>query len=256
MARPIRCRRICSEPKHNSFAPCGMRNTECVLLTLDEFEAIRLIDYEKRTHEQCAEQMEISRTTVTEIYERARTKIADCIVNGKLLRITGGNYKLCDGSAFHCCGKKCGRNSVSAGHEAVLRKESGIMKIAVTYDNGNIFQHFGHSEQFKIYEIEDGKITNTQITDTNGNGHGALAGFLSGLNVNVLICGGIGAGAKNALADAGIQLYGGVSGSADKAVNDLLSGGLNYNPDVCCSHHHHSEGHNCGADKHGCGDKD
>ena len=97
MARPVRCRRICFEPKYDSFAPSGKGGVEQVLLTVDEFEAIRLIDTEKRTHEQCAKQMGISRTTVTEIYERARAKIADCIVNGKTLCISGGNYVLCDG---------------------------------------------------------------------------------------------------------------------------------------------------------------
>lgn len=109
MARPVRCRRICFEPKYDSFAPCGIVSTEQVMLTVDEFEAIRLIDYEKRTHEQCAAQMGISRTTVTEMYERARMKIADCIVGGKTLCISGGNYTLCDGSAWRCCGKKCDR---------------------------------------------------------------------------------------------------------------------------------------------------
>ena len=127
------------------------------------------------------------------------------------------------------------------------------MKIAVTYENGNVFQHFGHTEQFKIYDIEDGKIAGTRVVDTNGSGHGALAGMLSGLNIDTLICGGIGGGAQMALAEAGIRLYGGVSGSADEAVDALLKGTLAYNPQVHCDHHgHHGEGHHCGEDKHGC----
>ena len=88
-------------------------------------------------------------------------------------------------------------------------------KIAVTYENGNVFQHFGHTEQFKIYEISDGKVENTQIVSTEGSGHGALAGMLSAMDVDTLICGGIGGGAQIALAQAGIQLYGGVSGNTD-----------------------------------------
>ena len=88
------------------------------------------------------------------------------------------------------------------------------MKIAVTYENGQIFQHFGHTEQFKLYEILDGKITHTEVVDTNGSGHGALAGFLMQHGVDTLICGGIGGGAQMALAEAGIRLYGGVSGDA------------------------------------------
>ncbi len=115
------------------------------------------------------------------------------------------------------------------------------MKIAVTYENGQIFQHFGHTEMFKIYEIEENKVTGTEVVDTNGSGHGALAGFLKEKGVDTLICGGIGGGAQNALAEMGIRLYGGVSGDADQAVEDLLAGRLEYNPNVMCSHH--GEGH-------------
>lgn len=127
------------------------------------------------------------------------------------------------------------------------------MKIAVTYENGQIFQHFGHTEQFKIYDIEDGRVIGSSIIDTNGQGHGALASLLFGLKVDALICGGIGGGAQIALADADITLYGGVSGSADDAVDALLSGRLGYNPNVKCDHHGHvhGEGHSCG--NHGCG---
>ena len=126
------------------------------------------------------------------------------------------------------------------------------MKIAVTYKNGQIFVHFGHTEQFKIYTAEDGKITDSQVIDTNGSGHGALAGLLDSLGVDALICGGIGGGAQMALAEAGIKLYGGVSGDADKAVEALLGGTLGFDPNVKCDHHgHHSEGHTCGD--HGCG---
>ena len=88
------------------------------------------------------------------------------------------------------------------------------MKIAVTYENGKIFQHFGHTSQFKIYDTENGQITSSEVVDTNGSGHGALAGFLRQYGVDTLICGGIGGGAQNALAQAGIQLYGGVSGDS------------------------------------------
>lgn len=128
------------------------------------------------------------------------------------------------------------------------------MKIAVTYENGQIFQHFGHTQQFKVYTIEDGKILASEVVDTNGSGHGALAGLLSVLEIEALICGGIGGGAQMALANAGIKLYGGVSGSCDAAVEALLAGNLGYNPDVKCSHHNHEHGdseHTCGD--HGCG---
>lgn len=127
------------------------------------------------------------------------------------------------------------------------------MKIAVTYENGEVFQHFGHSAEFKVYQVNGKEIVSSEIVVTNGSGHGALAGLLSDMGVDVLICGGIGMGAQNALSAAGIKLYGGVSGSADAAVKALLDGDLSYDPDVHCDHHDHGEGHSCGEDKHGCG---
>lgn len=127
------------------------------------------------------------------------------------------------------------------------------MKIAVTYENGSVFQHFGHTQKMKLYEVEGEKVVAQQVVDTAGSGHGALAGFLSDHGVDTLICGGIGAGAQEALAQAGIQLYGGVSGSADEAVAALLAGRLQYNADVHCDHHDHGgHDHPCGEDKHGC----
>ena len=128
------------------------------------------------------------------------------------------------------------------------------MKIAVTYENGHIFQHFGHTEQFKIYEIEDNTIISSEVIDTNGQGHGALAGLLKTLGADVLICGGIGGGAQMALADAGIKLYGGVRGDCDAAVEAYLANNLGYNPNVKCDHHDHEHNdgaHSCG--NHGCG---
>ena len=125
------------------------------------------------------------------------------------------------------------------------------MKIAVTYADGMIFQHFGHTQQFKVYEVENGAIVSSEVVDTNGSGHGALAGLLQALNANVLVCGGIGGGARMALQEAGIALYGGCMGYADAAVEDLLAGNLSYNPNVQCNHHDHGEDHNC-ADHH-CG---
>lgn len=252
MARPSKCRRICMEPAFDSFAPDGIPSGEKTVLTLDEYEAIRLIDLEKNTHEQCAAQMDISRSTVTEIYETARYKIADSIVHGKALLISGGHYRLCDGTASGFCRRKCGR---TVSPQRIRRKEEMQMRIAVTYQAGTIFQHFGHTEQFKLYDVENGKIVNSQVVDTNGQGHGALSGFLVQANVDVLICGGIGGGAQTALREAGIQFFGGVSGQADEAVRAYLASDLGYDPDVHCDHHEqeHSCGeHACQEDKHGC----
>ena len=190
--------------------------------------------------------------TATEIYENARYKVADALVNGKRIVITGGSYRLCDGSAMPGCGRVCPGKGAASAKLPVKTKGEGIMRIAVTYENGNIFQHFGHTEQFKVYDVEDGKIADAKVVDTNGSGHGALAGMLAAGGVDALICGGIGGGAQMALANAGIALYGGVQGDADEAVQALIEGRLGYNPDVRCDHHGHGgDAHNCG--QHGCG---
>lgn len=255
MARPSRQRRICLKPEYDRFAPCGVNPQEKVVLSIDEFETIRLIDNEKRTHAQCAAQMNVSRTTVTEMYARAREKIADSLINGKVLCISGGNYSFCDGSAWRCCGRRCGRREMPVDRCVVKGREEEPMKIAVTYENGHVFQHFGHTAQVKLYEVEAGNVTQTAVVATAGHGHGALADFLREMGVDTLICGGIGAGAQEALAVAGITLYGGVSGDADEAVKALLSGGLCYDPNVHCNHHGeghgHGAGHSCGGHDHG-----
>jgi predicted Fe-Mo cluster-binding NifX family protein len=132
-----------------------------------------------------------------------------------------------------------------------LRFGGKHMKIAVTHENGTVFQHFGHTESFKIYEVIDGEVKSMRVVSTNGSGHGALAGFLKDSGVDTLICGGIGGGAKNALAEAGITIYPGVKGACDKAVLDFVMGKLQYDPDTLCSHHDHDHGdHDCGS--HSC----
>ena len=280
MPRPPRCRRICSAPRVERFCPCDVAESAPILLTLDEYEVIRLVDLKQQTHEQCAAQMDISRSTVQEIYENARRKLAACLVYGKPLHITGGNVRICSGQerrsescdrAGTCnragqddtdgtpgVGSACGRagksgtcctSGLTSDHKGDI-----IMRIAVTYENGQIFQHFGHTAQFKIYDVANGEIVRAEVVDTNGSGHGALAGFLMQLGVDALICGGIGGGAQMALAEVGIRLFGGVSGDADAAVNALIAGNLGYNPDVHCDHHNHEHGdgeHSCGS--HGCG---
>ncbi len=124
------------------------------------------------------------------------------------------------------------------------------MKIAATYDNGNIFQHFGKTETFKVYEVEDNKVVSSEVIGSNGTGHGALAGLLAEQGISVLICGGIGGGAQTALAEAGIEVCSGAQGNTDEAVEAYLKGELT-SAGTTCDHHHHEEGHSCGDS---CGD--
>ena len=134
------------------------------------------------------------------------------------------------------------------------------MKIAVPYSDGQVFQHFGKSEQFKIYDTIDDEIISSEIVDTSGSGHSALADFLKEKGAGVLIsrtalgheifqlrlliCGGIGVGAVTALQNAGIQILGGAEGEADKCVEEFLGGRLHFGASGCascsssCGHHH------------------
>lgn len=250
MPRPRKSRRVCYFPQTLSFAPTETTSKEPVILTVDEYETIRLIDKEGLSQEQCSSFMKVARTTVQQVYAAARRKLAETLVDGRPLRIEGGDYELCCGDNASCGYGGCFKQEYHQQYEKP-KGEHG-MRVAVTYENGEIFQHFGHTESFKIYNIEDGKITSSEILSTNGSGHGALAEMLKALNAEVLICGGIGAGAQKALADAGIKLYGGASGNADKAVEAFLENSLEFDPNVKCNHHSHSDGeaHTCG--KHTC----
>ena len=125
------------------------------------------------------------------------------------------------------------------------------MRIAAAYEpeSGTIFQHFGRTEFFKLYEVEDNQIVSSQVISSNGTGHGALAGLLAGQQVDVLICGGIGGGAQSALEEAGISLCSGAQGDADQAAAAYLNGEL-VSTGVNCNHHH-GEGHSCGHHEEG-----
>lgn len=237
MPRPVRCRRIGQMPLYRSFSPDDTVPSEQVCMTVDEFETLRLIDLAGLTQEACANQMNVARTTVTAIYDSARRKAAEALVLGKRLLIVGG---------------ACEYTPVII-HGDIMEKGSNAMRIAVTYENGEIFQHFGHTEQFKLYDAEEGRIVREQIVSTDGSGHGALAGFLRAAGADALICGGIGMGAQMALAEAGIRLCAGVRGPADAAAKALAEGTLDYDPDARCDHHEHHGG-DCGrghcADHH------
>ena len=194
--------------------------------------------------------MGVARTTVQQIYASARKKLADGLVEGLPLRIEGGDYQLCSGGNRACGYRRCYKQQFNQLY--AKPKGETIMRIAVTYENGEIFQHFGRTEQFKLYDLENGQIVSSDLVSTNGHRHGALAGILTALRVDVLISGGIGGGAQAALAAAGIRLYGGVSGSADQAAAAFAAGTLAFDPNAKCDHHgEHHHGGNCGS--HSCG---
>ena len=242
MPRPRKEKRVCRMPKCQEFAALSGGIQNCapagkaveIAMTVEEYECIRLIDYLGLTQAECSSQMGASRATIQGLYTSARKKLARFLVEASRLQICGGDFTVCSG----------GERRESCRQKTACQKGEIYMKIAVTYENGQVFQHFGHTEQFKIYEAENGKILSSEVVGTDGFGHGALAGFLKERGITVLICGGIGGGARNALAEAGIELYPGACGDADAQVESFLSGNLNYDPDTQCSHHgeHHGEG--------------
>ena len=252
MPRPTRGRRICMRPAYERFTPAGCPGGEAVVLLLEEYECIRSIDHDGLKQEDCAKRMAISRTTVAEVYAAARRKIAESLVHGRPLVIEGGSYRLCDMSAP--CGKCCPRSDARHDHcfSPPIKKGEGTMRIAVPYENetGTVFQHFGHSQAFKLYDVKDGAVETSEVINTQGSGHGALAGLLQEHEVEALICGGIGAGAIETLSAAGIRILAGVKGAADEAVAQHLAGTLVYTTEANCSHH--GEGHDHAHGEHRC----
>ena len=234
MPRPSRCRRVCAEPLFRRFAPQAEEGAcpneaQPVVLAVDEYEVVRIVDLYKRSHEECARQMQVSRTTVTEIYERARFKIADAIVNGRPLVIKGGNYRLCEESSREKAGCHCpGRCRRQLAQACSGQRTSGgnIMKVALPFSDNQVFAHFGKASAVKIYTIDDNGIAAAEVVPSAGHGHGSMVNLLVRNGVDTVICGGIGGGAVAALAQAGIRLFAGVSGPADEAVEALIKGTL------------------------------
>lgn len=123
------------------------------------------------------------------------------------------------------------------------------MIIAIPTENEMVFQHFGHTPAFTLYEVEDHMVVKSTLIDTTDSGHGALAARLKEHQVNLLICGGIGGGAVQALTENGIEVLAGVSGKVGDVIADYLSGKQMGSSEANCNHHHeghhHGEGHQC-----------
>ena len=226
--RREKLRRVGIIPDYRGFTPDGLASGDAIEMTVDELEVLRLCDMEDLNQEAVAQQMGIARATVAAICSRAHRKVANALVNGRALIITGGNITY---------------SPIITTTAAWPAKEVDTMRVATTYDNGNIFMHFGRSEQFKIYDIQDSKVLNEQVVGTGGTGHGALAGLLANGGVDALICGGIGGGAINALTQAGIKVYAGAQGNCDACVEALIAGTLAQTGEATCDCHGHGHDH-------------
>lgn len=162
--RREKLRRVGIIPEYRGFTPDGLASGDAIDMTVDELEVLRLCDLEGLNQETVAQHMGIARATVAAICSRAHRKVANALVNGRALSIEGGNIAY---------------SPITTTMAAWPAKEIDTTRVATTYDNGNIFMHFGRSEQFKIYDIQDGKVLNEQVVGTGGTGHGALAGLLA-----------------------------------------------------------------------------
>ena len=227
--RHEKLRRVGIIPEYRGFTPDGLASGDAIDMTVDELEVLRLCDLEGLNQEAVAQHMGIARATVAAICSRAHRKVANALVNGRAIVIEGGNIAY---------------SPITTTTAAWPAKEVDTMRVATTYDNGNIFMHFGRSEQFKIYDIQDDKVLNEQVVGTGGTGHGALAGLLD-LEHDI-----------DALTQAGITVYAGAQGSCDACVEALIAGTLAQNGEATCDchghdhEHTHEHGESCGCHGH------
>jgi predicted DNA-binding protein (UPF0251 family)/predicted Fe-Mo cluster-binding NifX family protein len=228
-----------------------------VTLTIDAVEALRLCDLEELDQEQAAGMMGVSRGTLQRILYKAHRATAEALIAGKGIHLTGGNYSVneyaCKNiSQCHRCNFADQKKNKQLITKIKSNLEDKLMKIAITTEGNQIFQHFGSCPLFTLIEIENNKIINRRLIDASGSGHSALAGFLQSNEVNLLICGGIGSGARNALAAVNIALISGSKGDIDTAVTAYLAGTLKDKPEGMCNHHHEGANHQCGAGEQHC----
>lgn len=209
MPRPNKSKKVSRLPQCTSFYAEKFREENHILLNVEEYETVRLIDYLGMTQEACAASMEVGRGTVQSLYTSARGKIARYLVEGGILKIEGGNYALVE-------------EADSSKGSTPEEKGDIVTKIAVPWEDGEVFQHFGRAQCFKLYHVSGEKTIHTEILESGGYSRRMLAELLSNQNVKIVICGGIGAGARNALAERGIRLYAGAAGNADSQVASFL----------------------------------
>ncbi|HSN95422.1 MAG TPA: NifB/NifX family molybdenum-iron cluster-binding protein [Anaerolineaceae bacterium] len=239
MPRPIRLKTIRDWPQALAFTASDEQNPEdkpSITLNLEEWECLRLVDYQGMDQDEAAKSLDVSRQLLQMLLRSARQKVARALVEVLPLYIRDGHYTYTD----------------AVGEEKIIRSEE--MKVAVTCFQDEVFAHFGRTPEFAIYQVEDGKIIKEERMAAPAEGHSALAGFLKTQNVTALICGGIGGGAINALRSAGIEVFTGASGKVREQAESLLAGQLPQLGEANCDHsgHEHSHEAGCGHHDHNC----
>jgi predicted DNA-binding protein (UPF0251 family)/predicted Fe-Mo cluster-binding NifX family protein len=226
MPRPISERRVHAVPRPFAFKPAGIpaRDLEEVRLSFDQVEAIRLADLRGLYQEAAAMRMGVSRQTFGRIIQSARQAIADAIINGKCLRIDGGN---------------------------VIVEDQGekTMKVAVPARDGQVDAHFGHCEHFMVYSLDAAKTITAEEKVESPEGCGCksnIASILARMGVTTMVAGNMGQGAVNVLESHGIAVIRGASGSARGAVEHFAAGTLSDTGVPCAAHEGHAHGADCG----------
>ena len=225
MARPKQNRIITSSPGVSGFKPYGRccQKREAIQLRYDEYESIRLIDYNGQLQEDAAKSMNISRPTFTRIYSEARKKIAMALVEGKRIVISNDNIEF----------------------EEYQQQKSNIQvmnqKIAIPTSEGKLWQHFGKAPEVTFVTVENGQVKETVVLKAPEHEHGSMPRFIAAQGSTDVLCGGLGQGAVNILNELGIQVHGGAPTIAvDEAVSQYLGGTIVYGDSSC---HHHCDGH-------------
>ena len=233
MPRPRKCRMVCRLPGASEFVPLdGRKDASPIVLTVDEFEALRLIDGEDYSQEQCGEQMHIARATVQQIVDSARKKISFALVEGRPLKILGGEYRLCEGGAARCgcCRAGCGRCLRN-------RKEGFAMRIAVAANGNEVAGHFGHCENFWLYDVENQAIVKEESIPNPGHRPGFLPNFWETTAQNVVIAG-HGRKCGGYFAHRNIETILGASGDAHGGGKLICAGELHSDASACHKHEH------------------
>ncbi|MCR4766279.1 MAG: DUF134 domain-containing protein [Bacteroidaceae bacterium] len=225
MGRNKQLRQILSTPLTAGFRPFGRncKRGNCIELLFDEYEVVRLLDYEGCQQAEAAEQMKISRPTLTRIYMEARKKISTALVEGRQLKITGGNK---DFSTYQS-------NKINV----VIMNQ----KIAIPTCDGALWPHFGKAPQVTIVTIEEGKVLETEVLDAPPHEHGAMPRFIAAHGCTAVLCGGLGGGAVTLLNQLGIEVHAGAPAiPIDELLTQYLGGTIVYGDGSC---HHHCDGH-------------
>jgi len=228
MGRSKQSRQVSAMPLVAGFRPYGRcrKSRDCIELLYDEYESVRLLDYDGCQQAEAAEKMKVSRPTLTRIYMSARKKIAMAMVEGRQMVITGGNT---DFVSYQ------------------LNKTDIIMmnqKIAIPTNEGVLWPHFGKAPQVTIVTVEDGQVKETVVLDAPEHEHGAMPRFVASQGCSDVLCGGLGSGAVNMLNQLGIQVHAGAPAiPVEELLSQYLGGTITYGDGSChhdgCGGHHH-----------------